>query len=1030
MSLHALANHMAEKGRGPDTMLVHMAPSEVQGLQALAQAHGGSLTINPETGLPEAGFLDKLLPAILGAGISYISGGTIDPMTAAAMVGGVEAARTGDIGKGISAGLGAYGGAGLTAGVMGAGASSISAEQLAAGQLGSGQLAAEQAAGVTRGAFLPTAEATQGAFLPSSAATAYTANPSSADLLSKGFDTVTSSGDAAKKFAMANWKPMAAAALPVLADVGTTTEMPGMNQVPGKIRRYSYDPYGQGYTPTGVYEAPGTAANGGLMGMANGGMARYAQGDLIEDAASAGTAAPAFTDQQIQAAIEASRQQGFNNDQILQGAKANYGVDVSRFLNPVTTAPVVTAAPTGGLDTLAANQAATTLAQNTGGGGSGLLGGVSQVVQNAAAANPNLFSGNTAAVTGLDTLAANQAATGNTTATTALNNAGVTPVTTAAVAPAVDQQALAIQAAQAGVNAGKTPAQIAAEVDAQYGIKLNAQNVTDFIAANHIVPQANSDKYVANIAAAAAANPNATYDQIYAAMVANGLNPTDVAAAMEKAGLSKAAAYAATSKDFKGVAGGTGLAGLNANIKNAVTQAATAKPDATAAEINALLATYGADASDFKRAMGMTPEEWDRTHSSASTIVGGNGTDTVINTSVTGGGGNDTVTTSPVGVVTNTGAVLPVVTIPGTNVTRVVNPTQIATTAAETPTVLNEASRTTLPVGVGGNQTATINPNGTVSMTTGTPNMPVGGYTGMQSLRDAYTKGGGSLGYIPVAPKTMAEFNQKYNKLTGGSKQAYDYLMGGEYSPTPYTKTGEVMKPYAESVLGIPGDVSKKRYLFDPATRTYKSNPDYVPISYDSKGNKVVGLSNKDVASYIGSNSIPNKSAATSDYEKWMAENNVPPEQIASVLGISVAEAKKRFGTGKTAATTTDTTTTDTTVGNKKLAGGGLAAMAGGGMSGQYDLGSYSDGGRLLRGPGDGVSDSIPATIGKGRPARLADGEFVVPARIVSEIGNGSTEAGARKLYAMMDRVQAARRNSIGKGNVAKNSRADKYLPA
>lgn len=102
-------------------------------------------------------------------------------------------------------------------------------------------------------------------------------------------------------------------------------------------------------------------------------------------------------------------------------------------------------------------------------------------------------------------------------------------------------------------------------------------------------------------------------------------------------------------------------------------------------------------------------------------------------------------------------------------------------------------------------------------------------------------------------------------------------------------------------------------------------------------------------------------------------------------------------------------------------------AMARGGLS---DLGSYSDGGRLLRGPGDGVSDSIPAVIGKKRPARLADGEFVVPARIVSELGNGSTEAGARKLYAMLDRVQSARKKSIGKGRVANNSRADKYLPA
>lgn len=108
-------------------------------------------------------------------------------------------------------------------------------------------------------------------------------------------------------------------------------------------------------------------------------------------------------------------------------------------------------------------------------------------------------------------------------------------------------------------------------------------------------------------------------------------------------------------------------------------------------------------------------------------------------------------------------------------------------------------------------------------------------------------------------------------------------------------------------------------------------------------------------------------------------------------------------------------------------ASGGLMALAQGGIS---HLGDYSDGGRLLRGPGDGISDSIPAMIGKKQPARLADGEFVVPARIVSELGNGSTEAGARKLYAMMDRVQKARGKTVGKGKVAANSRSAKYLPA
>ena len=89
------------------------------------------------------------------------------------------------------------------------------------------------------------------------------------------------------------------------------------------------------------------------------------------------------------------------------------------------------------------------------------------------------------------------------------------------------------------------------------------------------------------------------------------------------------------------------------------------------------------------------------------------------------------------------------------------------------------------------------------------------------------------------------------------------------------------------------------------------------------------------------------------------------------------------------------------------MARGGLADTAvARRMMGGGHLGSYSDGGRLLKGPGDGMSDDIPAKIGKKQPARLADGEFVVPADVVSGLGNGSTDAGAKKLYAMMDKVR------------------------
>ena len=110
----------------------------------------------------------------------------------------------------------------------------------------------------------------------------------------------------------------------------------------------------------------------------------------------------------------------------------------------------------------------------------------------------------------------------------------------------------------------------------------------------------------------------------------------------------------------------------------------------------------------------------------------------------------------------------------------------------------------------------------------------------------------------------------------------------------------------------------------------------------------------------------------------------------------------------------------------KKMAMGGMAYNHGG----ISDLGGYSDGGRLLKGPGDGVSDDIPASIGGKQPARLAEGEFVVPARIVSELGNGSTDAGAKRLYQMMDRIQSDRKKTTGKGKFSDNPKAYKHLPA
>ena len=110
----------------------------------------------------------------------------------------------------------------------------------------------------------------------------------------------------------------------------------------------------------------------------------------------------------------------------------------------------------------------------------------------------------------------------------------------------------------------------------------------------------------------------------------------------------------------------------------------------------------------------------------------------------------------------------------------------------------------------------------------------------------------------------------------------------------------------------------------------------------------------------------------------------------------------------------------------KSKSGGDVEAAQGGIM--QSSLGGYAAGGnpRLLKGPGDGMSDNIPATINRRQPARLADGEFVIPADVVSHLGNGSTEAGAKQLHAMMNKVRKARTGNPKQG---KQIKPQKYMP-
>ncbi len=254
MSLELAAQHLASRGRKGDTMLVHMAPQEVSGLQALAKAHGGTLTVNPDTGLPEANFLKRMLPMLIGAALTPLTGGLINPMTAGLLVGGVETARTGNLGKGLMAGFGAYGGAGLGAGLMGAGSAELGKTAVASA---TGEAAKQ---GLTGEAYNQAVQ---------NSVTNQMSGLSNFDKLSAGLSNPATAmnamggGMGAAKYGLAALSPM----------MQEGPQTPYVDGGPNPYE-YSYDPNKQFYTRV----APGTrqrdilapttpmmAANGGMM---------------------------------------------------------------------------------------------------------------------------------------------------------------------------------------------------------------------------------------------------------------------------------------------------------------------------------------------------------------------------------------------------------------------------------------------------------------------------------------------------------------------------------------------------------------------------------------------------------------------------------------------------------------------------------------------------------------------------------------------------------------------------------------------
>jgi hypothetical protein len=597
-------------------------------------------------------------------------------------------------------------------------------------------------------------------------------------------------------------------------------------------------------------------------------------------------------------------------------------------------------------------------------------------------------------------------------------------------------------------------------------------------------------------------NPNIAYPQINAAAQQYGVDAEDIRRAVAAGGGSGGLQNVLTQADWRSRTGLTGLEGMNKNIQMWFNEHSKATED----QIRQAMQAVDINEADVVRAMGKSVKDLAYKEPEKKPVTAVSPTFTETDTGTT-------VTPAPLPVLPDFAPTTPTLT----------PPTQF------TPQTMEQV-RTAYEQGGGATEMPTVTRLG--------PNERVMTQNAVVDALQAYLANNpnatateitawGRANGVPDYQLRAAINERRFSMLTGGSKNAYDYLMGrGAYPTTPFVPGGgPLMRPYSEVVGGAAGESAIRRYV-PPApsrqtaqgaqsadtgtTRTTGGtttgggvlapsgvtgggtstaggtssamlmgttgggtaaaaagpagtavNPEvgptqrYTPVSgtpitdflFGTQDASTVPVVERGIYTDSAMRELLANEAALNE-RRAEVEDVLNVEQIQRDIlraqeeaylqrQLEIARAAEEtgsydFGPFDSEYDVGGPNYTDEEL--DLLAGmrkGGLAAIAAGAArGGQFNLGGYSDGGRLLRGPGDGVSDSIPATIGNRQPARLADGEFVIPARIVSEIGNGSTEAGARKLYAMMDRVQRARAKTTGKGKVAKNTRADKYLPA
>lgn len=252
--------------------------------------------------------------------------------------------------------------------------------------------------------------------------------------------------------------------------------------------------------------------------------------------------------------------------------------------------------------------------------------------------------------------------------------------------------------------------------------------------------------------------------------------------------------------------------------------------------------------------------------------------------------------------------------------------------------------------------------------------------------------GGGGGGGSSSSSSTNTNTTKFVPQTPTGTKSLLPSLLGGLLGALTAPKVGG-----ARGYQGTPAGLTASRQALTPAGRPGAGGKQFLSnVKYAADGGLMTIQPNQNVT-FMASGGLP----SIESYDNYLA-------------GLNVGEARNYdtlIGRGASPAQAIDALSQIPE--GKMLSGGG-------------HLGGYSDGGRMLKGPGDGMSDSIPASIEGKRPARLANDEFVVPADVVSHLGNGSSDAGAKVLYDMMAKVRKARTGNPKQG---KQINPSKFVP-